>query len=157
MNRPWERLEVGAQRLSGFVLLSLPLILSADWHFLFLSPHGGTRLPTASVFACLHFQTPRERLTSFVSCSSQILGENSDWPVWMGHPLFQPMGCAKGACIVPICSPWGDHMPAEGGEYGRGKGAAPGRGGGGSLKWGSCWAGKITGAHYVSVLKLKAN
>ena len=101
MNRPWERLEVGAQRLSGFVLLSLPLILSADWHFLFLSPHGGTRLPTASVFACLHFQTPRERLTSFVSCSSQILGENSiglfgwgthssnQWAVPRVHALYQ--------------------------------------------------------------------
>lgn len=62
--------------------------LSADWHFLFLSPHGGTGLPTASAFTCLHFQTPRDRLTSFVSCTSHILGENSDWLVWIGRPAI---------------------------------------------------------------------
>lgn len=77
--------------------------LSADWHFLFLSPHGGTGLPTASAFACLHFQTPRDRLTSFVGCTSQILGESSDWPVGSGA-----YGSTNGT--VPRAGPW--YQPA---------------------------------------------
>lgn len=48
--------------------------LSADWHFLFLSPHGGTGLPTASAFTCLHFQTLRGRLTSFCQLQFPNLG-----------------------------------------------------------------------------------
>lgn len=98
--------------------------LSADWHFLFLSPHGGTGLPTASAFTCLHFQTPRDRLTSFVSCSSQILGENSDWSVWIGCPLLDQWAVPRARPVVPTCRPHGGHTQVVG-TYVGGAGRGP--------------------------------
>lgn len=53
---------------------------SADWHFPFLSPHGGLGCQLLLHFLCLQLQTP------FVSYSPQILGEDSGWPVWTGRP-----------------------------------------------------------------------
>lgn len=75
--------------------------LAADWHFPSLSPHGGTGLPTASAFSCLHFQTLRGRLTSFLSVAV---------PKSWGRALIGQLGSGahfstngQGQECVPLC------------------------------------------------------
>ena len=143
MDRPWEQQEVGAQRLSGFVLLFLPL--SSFCWLAFSIPQSTWWDKTANCF-CIYmssFSDTQGKADFF--CQLQFPDPGGEF--WLAYldwaPTAGPMGCAKATPIAPICSLlW---WPYAHGEHRVWEGQGHGGQGDSSLKWGCCWTDKITG------------
>lgn len=95
MDRPWEQQEVGAQRLSGFVLLFLPLN-SFCW-LAFSIPQSTWWDKTANCF-CIYmssFSDTQGKADFF--CQLQFPDPGGEF--WLAYldwaPTAGPMGCAK--------------------------------------------------------------
>lgn len=102
MDRPWEQLAWGAQRLPGFAVFPLPLILFLLIGIFYSSVHmveqGCQLLLHLHVFISRH---PERDWLLFVSYSSQILGEDSDWPVWVKCPSLDQWLLPRVRSIAP--------------------------------------------------------